>query len=99
MLGIGIGASDQDPELGVVSTAGPDLRAVDDVDVAVANRSCDEMARSDPASGSEKSWHQKSSPLKTSSGSARVVGGAGGEDRGCGPADADGVLGRLTPAW
>ena len=51
------------PHLRVLRAGGPDLLAVHDPVVAVAHRgACAGPARSEPAAGSLKSWHQISSP-------------------------------------
>ena len=56
---VGIGAGQQQAPVGVRGTAGPHLLAVDDVAaVDLAGRVVERLARSEPASGSEKPWHQ-----------------------------------------
>ena len=55
---------EQDHVVGVFGLARPDLLAVDDQVVAVANRAVLSDARSDPASGSEKPWHHTMSPRR-----------------------------------
>ena len=62
---VGIGADEHLLVLGDLAEAGPDLLAVDDELVAVddgARRAA--LARSEPAFGSEKPWHQTTSPLR-----------------------------------
>ena len=55
---LGIAARDQDGPVRPVRARGPDLLPVDHPVVAVALGARAEAARSEPAPGSEKSWHQ-----------------------------------------
>ena len=65
MLGcVGIGAGQQEDVVGVVRLGGPHLLAVDDPLVAVELGPVFRLARSEPASGSLKPWHQEISPLR-----------------------------------
>ena len=63
---VGVGAGDEHPPLGEVGERGPDLLAVDDPLVAVAHApSVARPATSEPAPGSENSWHHISSPVNS----------------------------------
>ena len=62
---LGVALRDEDAEVGDVRERRPDLLAVDDVDVAAALGARAAAARSEPASGSEKPWHQISSAARS----------------------------------
>ena len=58
---VGLGAAEEEAPVGDVGVARPHLLAVHDVLVAaLARRACGGPARSEPAPGSEKPWHQSS---------------------------------------
>ena len=58
---VGIGAHEQIDPVRELRARRPDLLAVDDEVVAVVHGAGRSAARSEPASGSEKPWHQMSS--------------------------------------
>ena len=64
---VGVGAGDEHAEVGDLAAGGPHLLAGDDPLVAVLDRPCVcRPARSEPAPGSLKSWHQAFWPVTMS---------------------------------
>ena len=68
-----IGADEEEPPVGIRRVAGPDLLAVDDPLVAHEFGRVLRFARSEPAPGSEKPWHQNSSPRQDLRREARAL--------------------------